>query len=319
MGNLDYFLESQKLIKFLTDIKNYGLKQAYLFSSNDKQKNEASSIIFSLIINCKNNLCLTCNSCTKILSNNFLDVISYPKNKNINVEDIEEIIDSCYILPLESEYKIYILNNFDEANISSQNKFLKTLEEPPKNVIFILNSTRKNMVLDTIKSRCEIIDLPNFDLDEIKLILQKNNINLDTTIIENSNNELGNYLTLKQNDFANTFDFCLNMLKNLSSSGEILDYASQIGKNKDKLENYFLSLVSLFSDILIVKYDKNKVKNKSKLKDLIILSEKYSEKAINEILKNIILLNKQLLFNTNENLIIDSLLINILEEKHKWN
>ncbi len=127
MENLKYFLKSKTLVEFLTKIRNNGIKQAYLFSSLDKDKNYASCIILSLILNCKNNLCLNCPSCTKIINDNSVDLLVYPKSKTILVDDIEEIIETCNILPLENDYKIYILNNFDEANITSQNKFLKTL------------------------------------------------------------------------------------------------------------------------------------------------------------------------------------------------
>lgn len=321
MEYINYFLKSKSLIEFLNGLKNNGLKQAYLFSSNDKLENYASCEILSLLINCKNNLCLTCDSCIKILSGNSIDLKIYPKNKenNILVEDIEEIIDSCYVLPFENEYKIYILNDFDKATISSQNKFLKTLEEPPKSVIFLLNSQKPEMILDTIKSRCEKIILPPLKKEEIKDIIITNNIKFDEISLQNCENEIGNYLTLTNTNFSNIFEFCLDMLKNMNLSSEILFYASQILKDKANLENYFKSLIIIFNDVLRVKYNENQIKNKSKLKDIILLSQKFSEKAVNEILLNIIKYNKALSFNTNENLVVDALLINILEEKHKWN
>lgn len=319
MESFNYFLKSETLINYLTKLKNNGLKQAYLFSSVDKQKNYASCKILSLLINCKNNLDLTCDNCKKILDNNCVDLLNYPKNKAIVVEDIEEIINSAYILPLENEYKIYILNDFDEANLTSQNKFLKTLEEPPKNVIFMLNSTKTEMVLDTIKSRCEKIILPSLEKTEIEKILTANNVDLDNTVLDNSNGELGVYLQLSNTNFAKTFDYCINLLLNMKSSSDLLEYSTKIIKDKNNLENYFISLLSIFNDILVVKYDETKINNISNIDKIKTLSNSFSEKAVNEIIKNLIQSNKELSFNTNENLVIDTVLINILEEKHKWN
>lgn len=319
MENLKYFLKSKTLVEFLTKIKNNGIKQAYLFSSLDKDKNYASCIILSLILNCKNNLCLNCPSCTKIINDNSVDLLVYPKSKTILVDDIEGIIETCNILPLENDYKIYILNNFDEANITSQNKFLKTLEEPPKNVIFLINSTKTDMILDTIKSRCEKIILPKLNKDEIENIISSFNIEDDIICLENCNGEIGNYLNLLSSKFSEKFKFCLNLLKNMNLSSEMLYYSTKILKDKGNLENYFDSFISIFNDILVCKYDQNKVKNKSSILEIKLLSEKFSEKAVNEILKNIIKSNNALSFNTNESLVIDALLIDILEEKHKWN
>ena len=154
---INFFSKSKTLINYLNNIKNKGLKHAYLFNSCDEIKNQTASLLLALIINCENeNVCLNCKNCLKILNGNSLDIYTYPKNKSIVVDDIKEIIESAYIKPAELKNKIYILNNFDEANIASQNKFLKTLEEPPNNVIFLLNTTNLDKVLATIKSRTTV-------------------------------------------------------------------------------------------------------------------------------------------------------------------
>lgn len=317
--NLNYFFKSKKLFDFAKKIVDGGLKQAYLFSSSDKDKNFAFCKMLSLILCCKNkNMCLECDSCKKILSNNCVDFFVYPRDKAIVVDDIKEIIDSCYILPLENDYKIYVLNNFDEANIASQNKFLKTLEEPPQKVIFLLTTTKIDMVLDTIKSRCEKIALPKFEEDEFKELLEELNIEFSQSAFENCDNELGTYLMLLDSNFEETFDFCLNMLRNMKNSSEILNYDYKVLKIKN-LENFFKAMLSILIDVNISKFDVKKIKNKSKQKEIELLSDDFGKKTLDEIIKNLINANKELSFNTNLNLVIDCVLIDILEEKHKWN
>lgn len=317
--SLNFFLKSAKLVDFANKIVNAGLKQAYLFESDDKQKNYAFCKMLSLLVNCKNkNMCLSCDSCQKILNNNSIDFFVYPKNNAILVDDINEIIESCYVLPFENQYKIYVLNDFDEANIASQNKFLKTLEEPPKNVIFLLNSTKSDMVLPTIRSRCTKIVLPKFEKEEIINLLKLSGQEISNVCLENSFCELGNYISLLEDNFELEFDFCLDMLKNMTSSSDILKYSSAILKNNN-FESFYKALFSIFIDMKVCKISKDLLRNKSKADFIENLSESFSEKAIDEILNYLIDANKRLSFNTNLSLVVDCILIDILEEKHKWN
>lgn len=318
MEQLELFLESKTLVNFLINLREKGIKQAYIFSSTDKNKNQASCDIFSLIVSCEgeNVPCLNCANCKRILGNNHIDIYHFPKGKSIVVEDIENIIDSCYVLPAENKYKIYILNDFEFANISSQNKFLKTLENPPKDVIFLINTSNLELILDTIKSRCEIINLPRLTSSEIKNILQKENIKVDDFLLEKAAGEIGKYCNLLSNKFKDQYDFCVKMLENMNSSSEILLYSSEILKNK-QLENFIVALTLLFEDLLVLKLCPNRsIQSDNKLLEI---SNKFSKRAIDEILKNLLKSNNELFYNTNENLIVDTILINILEEKYKWN
>ncbi len=316
----NYFLKSEKLVSFLKNIAQKGLKQAYLFSSTDKTKNYASCEILAMLACCQTkSACMTCSCCQKIFNNNSVDYFIYPRKDSILVEDIEEIISSCYILPLENEFKIYVLNDFDKANVASQNKFLKTLEEPPKNVIFLLNTTKTDMILSTIKSRCEKIILPSFSENDFLELLEKNNICVDETILECSGNNFGTYLNFLSADFSETFDYCLEIVSKMKQSSDVLTYSSKIAKDKANLENYFRALLIIFENMLLAKTSEDKIILKSKKKEILTLCTDFSERASVEILNDLILSNKQLNFNTNENLVIDCMLIDILKEKHEWN
>lgn len=318
MEYINLFLESTSLVDFLKNIKDRGVKQAYIFNSSDKIKNVCACEIFALILSCESNNspCLKCANCQRILGGNHIDIMHYPKGKNIVVEDIEAIIDSCYILPAENEYKIYILNDFEFANISSQNKFLKTLENPPKNVIFLINTSNIEMILDTVKSRCEIINLPFLKNEEIKNILEKSNIDFDEFLLKCSNNELGKYLTLVSSDFISQYEFCLNMLENMNASSDILAYSSKILKQKKSLENFIVALTLLFENLLILSSNKKaQIQQKERIEKLL---DKFSPMAIKTILQNLLKSNNELFYSTNENLVIDCLLLNILEERYKW-
>ena len=315
---IDYFSRSETTVNFLNALKNRGVKQAYIFNSFDEIKNYNFALIYAQILNCLNDNkpCLTCSNCVKIQKQTAVDLYAFPKNTSILVDDIESIINTCYILPNEFNYKIYILNEFDKANLSSQNKFLKTLEEPPTNVIFILTTSNLDKILDTVKSRCEIINLPKIEENEFSKIFDKN---LNKNILENSYYEIGKFLKLTNaENFSEIFNFCLNLAENLNSSKQVLSYSSAILKNMKSFEIYYLCLMNIFRDLLIVKYDRNMVINKSIIDKISVISLGYNETALNEILNSLVKANMELNFNTNESLVIDCLLLKIVEEKVKW-
>lgn len=305
-------------MNFLNNLKNRGIKQAYIFNSFDEVKNFNFALIYSQILNCLNETkpCLTCSNCIKIQKQTAVDLFVYPKNSSILVNDIENIIETCFVLPNEFNYKIYILNEFDKANISSQNKFLKTLEEPPEHVIFILTTSNLDKILDTVKSRCEIINLPKIEESEFETIFSKE---INKNVLENSHHEIGQFLKLsKYDNFSSIFNFCLNLSENLNNSKQVLYYSSSILKDVKNFEIYYLCLTNIFRDLLTIKYDRNKVINKSIFEKLYQISLGYNEKALTEILSYLLKVNYEFNFNTNESLIIDCLLLKIVEEKVKW-
>lgn len=315
---IEYFSRSKTCVDFLNKLKNRGIKQAYIFNSFDEIKNYNFALIYSQILNClnENKPCLTCSNCVKIQKQTAVDLFVYPKNASILVGDIENIIDTCFVLPNEFKYKIYILNEFDKANLSSQNKFLKTLEEPPEHVIFILTTSNLDKILDTIKSRCELINLPKIEENEFSTIFSRE---LNKNILENSYYEIGQCLKLtKTENFSSIFNFCLNLAENLNNSKQVLSFSSTIIKDIKNFETYYLCLTNIFRDLLAIKYDKKMIINKSETEKLYQISLGYNEQALNEILSYLLKVNVELNFNTNESLVVDCLLLKIVEEKVKW-
>lgn len=315
---IEYFSKSKTCVEFLNGLKKRGVKQAYIFNSFDEIKNYNFALIYSQILNCLNEIkpCLTCSNCIKIQKQTAVDLDIYPKNSTILVNDIESIIDTCYVLPNEFDYKIYILNEFGKANASSQNKFLKTLEEPPEHVIFILTTTNLDKILDTIKSRCETINLPKIEESEFSTIFSKE---VNKTVLENSHYEIGQFLKLsKIENFNSIFNFCLNLAENLNSSKQVLSYSTSILKDFKNFETYYLCLTNIFRDLLAIKYDKDRVLNKSIIEKIYNISLGFNEKSLNEILSYLMKVNVECNFYTNENLVVDCLLLKIVEEKVKW-
>ena len=144
------------------DIKENMINHAYMLISSDLDYVEALAVGVAKQIMCElHEPCNKCNQCIKVEKREHADVVILPHDKkNIVVEDVEKIVSESYVLPLEGEKKIYILYNFDQATPQAQNKLLKTLEEPPKSVVFIITTTNENNVLATIRSRCKKVFVP---------------------------------------------------------------------------------------------------------------------------------------------------------------
>ena len=128
------------------DIKEDMISHAYMLISSDEEYVTLLAKQLAKHIMCEKNIsCDTCSQCIKVEKNEHVDVVILPSGKkNLVVEDIENIVSESYVMPLEGERKIYILNNFDLTTVQAQNKLLKTLEEPPKSVVFILTTTNYN-------------------------------------------------------------------------------------------------------------------------------------------------------------------------------
>lgn len=101
--------------------------------------------------------CMNCKHCGKASRRIHPDIAfidKYPDKQIINVDQIRELKQDAFIIPIESEKKAYIINNADLMNASAQNAFLQILEEPPSHSVFILSTENPTMLLPTVRSRC---------------------------------------------------------------------------------------------------------------------------------------------------------------------
>ena len=107
-------------------------------------------------------LCENCNQCRKVETENHPDIYTAElagKSEVVNVDEIRKICSDAYIKPNEAKIKVYIIPNADKMQIQAQNAFLKVLEEPPQNILFILCCTSAQQLLLTIRSRVTVYKL----------------------------------------------------------------------------------------------------------------------------------------------------------------
>lgn len=152
-------------------IKNNRIAHAYLLCGTRGTGKTSTAKIFSKAVNCLNlqdgEPCNECEMCKKINAGLAIDVSEMDAASHNKVDDIRELIDEVKYPPREGRHKVYIM---DEAHMLTQgavNAFLKTLEEPPENVIFILATTDPQKLPITILSRCQRFDFKRIKSDDI--------------------------------------------------------------------------------------------------------------------------------------------------------
>lgn len=152
-------------------IKNNRIAHAYLFCGTRGTGKTSTAKIFAKALNCQNlkdgEPCNECDMCKKIGSGLAIDVTELDAASNNGVDNIRDIIEDVQYPPQEARYKVYIMDEVHMLSAGAVNAFLKTLEEPPKNVVFILATTDPQKLPITILSRCQRFDFKRIKNEEI--------------------------------------------------------------------------------------------------------------------------------------------------------
>ena len=285
-------------------IVNNKISHAYMFFGPRGIGKTTIAKIFSRAVNCLNaedgNPCEKCENCIKSKDNNSVDIIEIDAASNNGVDEIREIKSKVNIVPSELKYKVYIIDEVHMLTSGAFNALLKTLEEPPKHVIFILATTDPQKVSDTIISRCQCYSFKRISIDDItsKLleVSKKEKIDVEKDVLikiaEYSNgglrdslgvlDKLSSYKTTKI-DIDDFYE-----INDMISSEEIDEFKNNIlyGKTAEVIENILnynnngKNLVEIMSQLLFslrndivnyyIKLDNNKnIDNIYKLINLI--------------------------------------------------
>ncbi len=152
-------------------IENDRLAHAYIFSGPRGTGKTSTARIFAKSLNCINGPsitpCLKCDNCLKITSGQSVDVLEIDAASHTGVDHMRELNDQVKFMPVECKYKVYIIDEVHMLSTGAFNALLKTLEEPPKNVIFILATTESHKIPATIHSRCQQLHFRLLTNDEL--------------------------------------------------------------------------------------------------------------------------------------------------------
>ncbi len=279
---------------------------AYLFNGGRGTGKTTSAKILARAVNCLNmkdgEPCNECEICKEILNGSLTDVVEMDAASNNSVEDIRLIRDEVNFLPTKAKYRVYIIDEAHMLSTSAFNALLKTLEEPPEHVKFILATTEPQKLPTTILSRCQRFDFKKISEEDIikrlKIICKEANIKIEESalkiiailseghmrdaisILERCSQENSENITVeKVKDLVGlpSLEF-INKLANgileydTVKSLKVIDEVINDGKD---LYNYLWEVIKYFKDILVYKatndlklYSESEIEEIKKLADI---------------------------------------------------
>ncbi len=261
------------------------ISHAYLFTGPRGTGKTSTARILAKSLNCQEGPTITpcgkCSSCVDITNTTPVDVIEIDAASNRKVEDAQNILDKVQYVPVNGKYKIYIIDEVHMLTNQAFNALLKTLEEPPENVIFILATTEPQKVLDTIKSRCQRFDFRRITTSDIvehlKKIAKTEKIKIEDdaimTIAKNSAGGMRDSLALLDqvsvldcekaitSDDVNSllgrlsFDILFNLTEKIVNSNpqEALEALDKIYNDGNEPTQILTNLLNYFKNLLIIK------------------------------------------------------------------
>jgi len=323
-------------------IKNGKINHAYLFAGPRGTGKTSVAKIFAKIVNCETPLnCIPCNKCTSCMQINNSDIIEIDAASNNGVDEIRELRNNVNLVPSYGKYKIYIIDEVHMLTTGAFNALLKTLEEPPAHIIFILATTDPHKIPETILSRCQRLDFKkisnNAIVENLRKIAKLENIEIEEEalneiaqlsdggmrdsvgMLDQANAYSSKKINIKDihdingtivpEDMKNIIEYIFN--NDLDKILESIDKYNDKGKNFVKLTE---ELIVFIRNILLFKkapeYFKNTQKN-------IEIYEKLPNIEVNQLFKYIEILNKysfEMKNNNNTKLLLELALIKIISE-----
>ena len=299
------------------------LSHAYLIISPDGDTLRDYLKTFAKLICCDSEEpCNSCRTCKLIENDSFSDVLVFPRDKKaILSEDISTLIEESYLKPIETDKKVFILSSAETMNISAQNKLLKTLEEPPKNVHILLGATSEFPLLSTVKSRVKKLELPFFSKEKLFETLKGECTDYSklASAIACGDGTLGKALSLyKDENISTAIDLAVDMIVNMQSSAQVLDYSIKISALKTDITDFLSVAELLFRDMLVCLQGRSDLVINKSCAEKTILAKGYNTGAVINALEKINQAFKRKKFNQSGTMLIEWLLFQILEGKYKW-
>lgn len=312
----------QKVLNTLkAAIEKDNVGHAYIFEGPDGIGKRETARSFAAMLLCGSELfpCGECKSCQLFEQGSNPDFMEiYTGDKSIGVEDTRDLLKSLIIKPLYSKYKVIIINDMDKMTIQAQNALLKSLEEPPYYVVFILTVSSAAAVAPTILSRCQRILFDKLSYEEMLRIIKSRHLETDGNlefIVSYADGVIGTALELLDSpDTIRLRDDIIETVSEamLSKDADIFKIYEVFEKNSDRAD-YILSVLLLyFRDILIYKMTENfALLINSDKKDIIIKNTGISFSGLIKCIKTIWDTQRSLKSNVNFQLAIDVMLLKI--------
>lgn len=321
---LDYLsvIENSRAYKTIElDISRSRLSHVYFFVSADENYLKSfATLVAKKFINLNETEYVEKNN-SRIDKRIHPDVGFYGEDKQIDVSAVTDIVESSNISPFEADKKIFVLFNAQKMNEASQNKILKSIEEPPKNTFYILCATSVTKILPTILSRVKKIDLDELQVEDIVLMLENKGIDKQRAEIfascSNGNGSFAEKLATDESfiDFFNSIVSCLFEIK---GSRDVLKFSNIFSaKTIDKDEFLDISMLLLRDIMMILSKKEELVICKNVLSKLKVISAGLNLSGVQNLIAVCYKEKEKLAFNVNSTAVVDDFLFKYAEVRVK--
>lgn len=310
-------VKNSSAYKIIASDKKAGkLSHAYLVVCQDADMHDEHLKILSKLIMCDSDeFCNDCRICRLIDKNEHPDVTFYPKDGGkLKTDSADDLIAQSIVKPFELNKRLFVLRKIEELN-QYQNKLLKTVEEPPKNVHLLISTAKPAAVLSTIKSRSKIVEIGDFPADLLFKSVKElgyggERLDIALKLCDGKMGRLIKYCS--SDDLINIKNLSTDVLVNMNGKN-LPEFA---GKLKNVSITDFMSVTKLLlSKMLVYLYDK---RGEEGYEEVFIATKKWRYGAIIGAIERINKLEKSINYNVNGTILSDSVLFSLMEEKTKW-
>ena len=311
---------------------------AYLFNGGRGTGKTSAAKIMARAVNCQNpkdgEPCNECEICKAMLSGSLTDVVEMDAASNNSVEDIRQIRDEVNFLPTLAKYRVYIIDEVHMLSTGAFNALLKTLEEPPAHVKFILATTEPQKLPTTILSRCQRFDFKRISVEDIikrlEIICKQSNINITTEALRMiavlSEGALRDAISILERCTQDETDKIdedqirelvgipkLTFIRNLTTAvfeknaeKAIEELQNIISQGKD-LDNFLWEIIKYIKDILVYKSTKKlELYSKEEIEYIDKLSNGIEKTRLLELIYNLSELANTMKWSTQKNIIFET-------------
>lgn len=258
---------------FRRSLRSGKTSHAYIFEGPPGCGRRKTALALIQALYCENvsdDACGVCASCRKVAGGSHADIHflePLPDKRDITIAQLRDLQRDLTLRPYEAPRKACIMEPADRMNVNSANSFLKTLEEPPGNAIIILLTENADMLLATIRSRCQLIRFAPLSPEHIEKLLEKGGMPSSDAALaaQMADGSMQKALELDNEELAARQELMLKHLENLSLKRivSVFDASEQIGGNRDEALAALDMLLSFTRDMLHISAGCNDVINSS--------------------------------------------------------
>lgn len=308
-------------------IRTGKISHAYIINGERFSGKEYIARIFAMSLQCEKEgvePCQVCHSCKQVMSDNQPDIIrvTHEKPGSIGVDDIRtQINGDVAIKPYSSPYKIYIMNEAEKMTVQAQNALLKTLEEPPAYTVILLLTTNVNSMLQTILSRCVVLNMKPVS-DELvrKYLMEQMQIpdyKAEVCVAFARGNIGKAKLLASSEDFERVKEEALSLLKYIQDMDitEMIATIKKVTDYKLNVDDYLDILSIWYRDVLLFKAtnDANHMVFREEIQNIRKIAGRTSYEGIEKVIRALEKAKSRLEANVNFDLTMELLLLDIKE------